>query len=155
MPLISKFVFSTQTSESDLYGCSSAEKQRNLALFFFNLPHPPKSQNYGISACRHTHRPPKVAICYKLWSSPPASLSCIFHTNAEHIVKCKKTIRIDSSWNGAITFQIYKGNETRRFLRDSWFTVRLFYFKDPVSPSVFAPKLFLPFPFPLQTEITY
>lgn len=73
----------------------------------------------------------------------PATLSCIFHANAQHIVKCKKSILIDSSWNGTITFQIYKGNETRRFLRDSRFTVRVYYFKDPVSPSVFAPKLFL------------
>lgn len=49
----------------------------------------------------------------------PASLSCILHSNTEHIAKCKNPICIDSSWNGTIAFQIYKGNETRRFLRDS------------------------------------
>jgi len=87
--------------------------------------------------------------------APPALLFCIFHAIAQHIVKWKKSILIDPSWNGSITFQIYKGNETRGFLRDSWFTVRLFYLKDPVSPSVFAPKLLLSFPFPLQTETTY
>lgn len=74
----------------------------------------------------------------------PALLSCIFHANVQHIVKCKKSIPIDSSWNGAIAFQIYKGNETGRFLRDTQFTVRLFYLKIQLLFLFLLPNYFFP-----------
>lgn len=50
------------SGESDLHARSSADNQRNLALFLFNLPYPPNSQNYGILACRYTHHHPRAAI---------------------------------------------------------------------------------------------
>lgn len=133
VPLISKLwsVFSTQASESGLRACSSAENKETKHYFSLTSPDP---QSLKIMVFQHADSHTTLSellsgimqMSTMFSEALPAWLSCIFHANAKHIVKCKKSIRIDSSWNGAIMFQIYKGNETRRFLRDSWFTVRLF-----------------------------
>lgn len=139
-----------QASKSDLHARSSAEKQRNQTLFFLPFSPTPKSLRIMVFqlAERYTTFPKLLSGIMQMRTvfseALPALLSCVFHANAQHTVKCKKSIPIDSSWDGAIAFQIYKGNETGRLLRDTQFTVRLFYLKIQLLCLFLLPNYFFP-----------